>query len=123
MGLMSDKAAANVRSTRDRTFDTAIVILGRQSVSNDAGGQTEAWQQVASYQGRLRHARPMDYLEVRGGQRLPVGTWFVMLPTEATVDPASRIQAGGRTFTVIGSDLGRSDALVQTLVCVLVADV
>ncbi len=117
MGLLSERAKASIRAIRDRTFSTEIAVLARRTVPNGAGGQSEVWDVAASYSGRLRHARPIDYLENRGGQQLPVGTWFVMLPVEVSVSSANRIRAGGRTFTIVGTTAGRSDALVQTLIC------
>ena len=122
MSVFSIRVRNSILAIRDRTFTTSIQILSRQSVSNGGGGMTTSWVVAATHLGRLRHSRQTDYLRLSGNEELPVGTWLVMLPVSAVVDTSQRVRAAGKTFAVVGTDSGRSDALVQTLFCLLAAD-
>ena len=122
MGILSETLRSSIERLRDRTFTTPIQILRRTDSSNGAGGVASEWSVAATYQGRFRHSRQTDYLRISGEQEIPTGAWMAMLPTSADVRQNDRIRVSSRTFSIIGSDLGRSDALVQTLFCLLVAD-
>lgn len=117
MSLLNSVLRASVLRLRDLTFTTPIQVLTRVIAPNGAGGLAENWTVSATVNGRLRHARPVDYLSLRGGEELPMGTWIVMLPTETAVEPSQRLRMAGRTFSILGTDAGRSDALVLTLHC------
>lgn len=122
MSLISDVIRASILRLRDRTFTTPIQILRREDASNGGGGLATTWSVAGTYQGRLRHSRQTDYLRLNAVQEIPTGAWLVMLPTAADVQTTDRIRAANHTFTVIGIDQGRTDALVQTLFCLLAAD-
>ncbi len=122
MGILSSALKASVQRVRDRTFSTNIEVLMRQTTPNGAGGETTDWVVTATHLGRLRHSRQMDYLRLNGGEEVPEGAWIVTVPLDATIGTADRLRANGKTFTIIGADTGRTDPLVQTLFCMLAAD-
>lgn len=122
MSLISDVLKASIYRLRDRTFTTPIQILRREDASNGAGGLAATWSVAGTYQGRLRHSRQTDYLRFNAEQEIPTGAWLVMLPVDADVQTTDRVRGANHTFTVIGIDQGRTDALVQTLFCLLAAD-
>ena len=123
MSFLSETMRRAVLRVRDRTFTTAIQVLTRQLTPNQAGGQSEQWTVEATVSGRLRQARPMEYLEIRGGQQFTTGMWLAMLPVSTVVDLTHRLRVGNRVFSVVGADAGRSDALVQVVQCIPLTEI
>lgn len=117
MGFLSDFSKYRALKTRDKLLDL-VVTIHRSAVSKSAsGGQVETWQVVGTCAGRLRRTRRMLYIDRIAGQVQPEASWDVLVAPEIQILPLDRLGVGGGMFSVIGTDSGRSDALVQVVSC------
>jgi len=98
---------AMMRATAEDALPDACTVK-RVTLKDDGyGGQTEKWDDVASYACRLAPvANPKELL--LAGQTAQVTDWMVTLPHNADCKAADRIGVGARVLEVTGVVLGSS---------------
>ena len=106
--------------TADDQFSDTCAVYRNVGDTTTRGGQIDDWRRVsASLAGRLTGANPAE--DVQGEAMVVHADCVWHCAASADIKPGDQIVTGGRTYDVIGSDGGRTDALVQHVRVVCVA--
>ncbi len=99
---MSDAELADMRKQQEENLPETIYIQAATETSNGAGGRSQAWNTVATVNGRIGDLGK-DPQERAIAERLSnVKVYIVTLPVGTTVDEKNQLQINGRQFHVHG---------------------
>lgn len=109
-----------IRARFDACYpDTCSVWRNVGSVTT-RGGQIDDWRRVSNgTPGRLTSASPSEDIQ---GQAMVVNVGFTWhCAQDVDIRAEDHIVTGGRTYDVVGTDNGRTDAAAQHVALVLVS--
>lgn len=105
--MLTETDLAILRAAQEAAMPDTCTVQRLTLEDDGYGGQTEEWDDVASYACRLAPvADPKELL--LAGQTVQVADWMATLPHNADVRAADRITIGTRVLEVVGVVQGSS---------------
>lgn len=120
MGFISEFSVFRALKARDKTLVSKLEVWRGIKGATTVGTESIAWTKVFEVNGRLRRPGKLDFFRWAGAQQQPVARWEVSAPVEAEIRVRDRLYCGDLKFSVVGTDRGRTEALIQVLQCELI---
>ena len=111
---MSSEELEAMRDEQEKNMPETVYIQRLMRTSDSAGGWSEAWQTVATTQGRVAAARGRE-LEL-GSKLTSAVTYTVTLPHDAVVEQTDQLQINGQQYQVLAI-LNRSEKTALRVIC------
>lgn len=99
----------------DAVRQAALAAMPDSGVVQRYHQPTDTWVTVGTYPCRVMPKRAVT--RDAGGNLQGVTLWNLLMPHDADAQVGDRVAVGARTYSVTGSDAGRSEAIALVVQC------